>query len=102
MQADQPIRELKAGSPPHFGDNQPGGDPELSRVRFSRADEGMRILAIAERHYPDRKLGIPAHLPVIFPRQTKKPTLERMEASPEKPLERVVVRGNHLEDVVTS
>jgi hypothetical protein len=28
MQADQTIGELKAGSPLHFGDNQPGGDPE--------------------------------------------------------------------------
>jgi hypothetical protein len=27
MQADQLIGELKAGSPPHFGDNKPGGDP---------------------------------------------------------------------------
>jgi hypothetical protein len=27
IQADQTIGELKAGSPPHFGDNQPGGDP---------------------------------------------------------------------------
>jgi hypothetical protein len=28
MQADQPIGALKVGSPLHFGDNQPGGDPE--------------------------------------------------------------------------
>jgi hypothetical protein len=28
MQADQQIGELKAGSPSHFGDNKPGGDPE--------------------------------------------------------------------------
>jgi hypothetical protein len=27
-QADRQIRELKAGSPPHFGDNKEGGDPE--------------------------------------------------------------------------
>jgi hypothetical protein len=27
-QADQPIGELKAGSPLHFGDKKPGGDPE--------------------------------------------------------------------------
>jgi hypothetical protein len=27
MQADQQIGELKAGSPPHFGDNKQGGDP---------------------------------------------------------------------------
>jgi hypothetical protein len=28
MQADQLIGELRAGSPPHFEDNQLGGDPE--------------------------------------------------------------------------
>jgi hypothetical protein len=27
MQADQQIGELRAGSPPHFGDKKPGGDP---------------------------------------------------------------------------
>jgi hypothetical protein len=27
MQADQQIGEVRAGSPPHFGDNQQGGDP---------------------------------------------------------------------------
>jgi hypothetical protein len=28
MQAKQQIGELKAGSPLHFGDKKPGGDPE--------------------------------------------------------------------------
>jgi hypothetical protein len=28
MQVEQTIGELKAGSPPHFGDNKSGGDPE--------------------------------------------------------------------------
>jgi hypothetical protein len=28
MQADQLIGELRSGSPPHFGDNKRGGDPE--------------------------------------------------------------------------
>jgi hypothetical protein len=28
MQVDQPIGELRSGSPPHFEDNKPGGDPE--------------------------------------------------------------------------
>jgi hypothetical protein len=27
IRADQPIGELSAGSPPHFGDNKHGGDP---------------------------------------------------------------------------
>jgi hypothetical protein len=27
-QANQPIEEIRAGSLLHFGDNQPGGDPE--------------------------------------------------------------------------
>jgi hypothetical protein len=27
MQADQPIGELRSGSPPHFGDKKQGGDP---------------------------------------------------------------------------
>jgi hypothetical protein len=28
IHADQPIGGLRAGSPPHFGDKKPGGDPE--------------------------------------------------------------------------
>jgi hypothetical protein len=27
MQAEQPIGALRSGSPPHFGDKKPGGDP---------------------------------------------------------------------------
>jgi hypothetical protein len=69
MQADQPIGELSAGSPPHVGDKKQRGDPEpeldakqtelLSneclaalRAMIATAGEDAALLAVIREMFP--------------------------------------------------
>jgi hypothetical protein len=73
IQADQQIWGLRAGSPPHFGDNQPGGDPgqELDakqaellsdecladlRGMIAMAGENAALLAVIRGMFPEAVL----------------------------------------------
>jgi hypothetical protein len=73
IQADQPIGALRSGSPPHFGDNQPGGDPEpeldakqaelLSdecladlRAMIAMAGDDASLLAVIREMFPQAVL----------------------------------------------